>query len=1046
MIKKMMLGVAVLTAAAGLSWGVTISSKTNGLWMSAATWNGGVIPSATNDLAQVNHAVSLSNSVSVYQAQVGTSGTNGVLTVQSGGRLQTAYNSAIGYGLKAGRVILQAGGVWTNDGRIQLSTGANATGLLTVDGGRYESAKEVLLGGATFSNTVATLAVTNGGKVVLRSYIRFTSGTNSINRVTIATNSSLDCAYLWFDNASPGSDQSLIVNGGVLGFTGTATLTTNTTGGALLSGTVTNSLTGANTKVFFEGGQVVFREVDSLSEMESLVPVWNSWVDSGRVDSARFSKDELKQFLAWDGRTVVVNDFVTEPAAVRPANIFASGCVLQRGQTNRVWGTGTPGDVVTVSVKSQSVSAVVDPGGRWMVSLNPEPEGGPFVMTMAVPGKRSVTLTDVYYGDVWILTGQSNMYQPLGDQVAAFPDHYPAVPDAADDLDDMRFMIVATFQPATPADDMIPQQSWTRWQADRLGDMSTVGYFFARYLRQQLHASGITNLPLGFIKVCRGGSSVEEWMDATTLNAVTPVLIHPEFLGTRASLGYNGMIAPIQNYAIKGALWYQGESSGAYDARQAPDYPPLVNALLSSWRSQWRNPDLPFYFVQLEPYLRYATVPAEENWPWMREQQAACLATPGTRMASAVDIGLQWQVHPPLKDWVGERLARIALNEQYGVPTVSRGPVVEAVQVNGPEITVTFSNIGSGLETRAVDVDPDALEVVRTNSATGETGFPAVSITANQLGGFALCGTNRVFYWATEAEIISSNQVRLANRADVPAPVYVRYAWQNYPRCNLYNSEGLPAEPFRTDTLAFGAAGGSNSTPVCAGISNRTSYAALDAIQIDLTEVFNDIEDGRSNLIFSVTGNSATNIVTPVLSNQTLVLNFTGAAGTSVISVRATDSFGKSAGSSFSLTVETQTYAAWLREYFSPAQLERAADEQTVWGDLADPDADGAPNLLEYAWGLNPVLSNSALPSLEIRTDGGTIRIRYVRSKKVSQDPSVSMGLKSIPRLTGQQVWSRVEDSGAVVGEDAGTELREVILAPSEDSSGFIRLVVSKNP
>jgi sialate O-acetylesterase len=1034
-----------VAAAAGWLQAATISSKVNGPWMSGSTWNGGVVPS-TNDVAQVSHAISLSSTASVSLLQVWGVGTNGVFTLSTGGALNTVSNSFIASGNKAGRAVLQAGGVWTNAARIQLCAGANALAELTVDGGRYESPSYILMGGGTFSNCSATLTVTNGGKVVLGSYIRFTSGTNSINQVIVASNSTLDCAYLSFDNAAPGSVQSLAVNGGVLGFTGSATLTTNTTGGALLSGTVTNSLTGANTKVLFEGGQVVFREVDSLSEMESFVPVWNSWVDSGRVDSARFSKEELKRFLAWDGHAAVVNGFVTEPAAVRPANIFASGCVLQRGQTNRVWGTGTPGDAVTVSIKSQSVSATVDPGGRWMVMLAPEPEGGPFEMIMAVPGKRTVTLTDVYYGDVWILTGQSNMYQPLSAQVPAFPDHYPSVPDAADDLDDMRFMIVATFHPAAPADDMIPGQPWTRWQADQLGDMSTVGYFFARYLRQQLHANGVTNLPLGFIKVCRGGSGVEEWMDAGTLNAVKSVLAHPDFLGANATLGYNGMLAPIQNFAIKGALWYQGESSGAYDARQAPDYPPLIDALVTSWRSQWRNPDLPFYFVQLEPYLRYAAVPKDETWPWMREQQAVCLTNIGTRMAAAVDIGLQWQVHPPLKDWVGERLARIALNELYGVPTVSRGPAIEAVQVDGSAVTVTFSNIGAGLETRAVDVDPDALEVVRTNSATGETGFPAVSITADQLGGFALCGTNGIFYWATEAEIISSNQVRLANRVDVPAPVHVRYAWQNYPRCNLYNSEGLPAEPFRTDTLAFGAAGGSNSTPVSAGISNRISYAAMDAIQIDLSEVFNDIEDGRSNLNFSVTGNSNTNVAAAVVSNRTLVLSFSGTAGTSTVTVLATDSSGKFATASFSLTVETQTYEAWLREYFSSAQLETASDEQTMWGDSADPDKDGAPNLLEYAWGLNPVQSNSSLPSLEIRADGGTVRIRYVRSKKVDQDPSVSMGLEVVPHLTGEKVWSRVEGSGTVVGEDTGTESREIILVPSEGPSGFIRLVVSRNP
>ncbi|NBV87426.1 MAG: hypothetical protein EBS01_14445, partial [Verrucomicrobia bacterium] len=398
----------------------TIASRTNGVWTNTNSWNGNLVP-ASNDTAQVNHSISLSGTSSIATIQIGTVGTNGVFVLNQGGSLNTISNSLVGSGSKAGRVILQTGSVWTNKARIQLGSGANATAVVSVEGGRYESPSHILMGG-NFTNTSATLVVTNGGSVSLGSYIRFFSGTNSTNLVTITTNSSLDCTQLWFDNSAPGSVRSVTVNGGTLGFKGSAVLTTttNTTGGALISGDVTNSLNGTNTKVFFEGGQIVFREVDSLAEAETFPAVWNQWVDSGRIDSGVFSKAQLKQFLAWDGRTAVVNGFATEAAAVRPANIFASGCVLQRGQTNFVWGTGTPGEVVTVAIKSQNVSSTVDAAGKWKVALAPETEGGPFTLTMAVPGKQTVTLTEIYYGDVWILTGQSNMFQPLADQVAAF--------------------------------------------------------------------------------------------------------------------------------------------------------------------------------------------------------------------------------------------------------------------------------------------------------------------------------------------------------------------------------------------------------------------------------------------------------------------------------------------------------------------------------------------------------------------------------------------------------------------------------------------------
>ena len=151
---------------------------------------------------------------------------------------------------------------------------------------------------------------------------------------------------------------------------------------------------------------------------------------------------------------------------------------------------------------------------------------------------------------------------------------------------------------------------------------------------------------------------------------------------------------------------------------------------------------------------------------------------------------------------LGQRLARIALDQTYGIPAVSRGPAVQNVQINGAGIIVTFDHVAGGLETRAVDSQPDAEEAV------------PVSISADELGGFALCGSDQVFYWAIEAEIIRSNQVRIANVVDVPNPVSIRYAWVKYPRCNLYNSEGLPAEPFRTDNYEFGASSGAEASPI----------------------------------------------------------------------------------------------------------------------------------------------------------------------------------------------------------------------------------------
>ena len=483
--------------------------------------------------------------------------------------------------------------------------------------------------------------------------------------------------------------------------------------------------------------------------------------------------------------------------------LFSSGAVLQRDQQVTVWGLAVPGETLTLAVKSQSRTAVADSSGSWQMALDPEPAGGPFALSVSGSQSSSVTLTNLYFGDVWLLTGQSNMEQSVGSQSANFPAYYPVMPDSDDDLDDVRFALIRAVDAAAgPADRVVLDLPWNRWEASALANMSATGYFFARELKASLDANGQGHIPLGFIKVCKGATAAEEWISAEAVASMDEPLIARE--GKTASGYYNGMIAPLQKYAVKGVLWYQGEANADTIARIA-QYPLVFRTLVESWRAQWNNPELPFYFVQLAPFRKGALIPEEGDWSWMRESQAEGLSVTNTAMACIIDSGLQADIHPPFKDRVGHRLARLALNHSYGLPVVSRGPTVSDVQINGSQIVVTFDNVADGLETRAVDSQPDAEEV-----AVGGT---AISIFADELGGFALCGRDQVFYWAAEAEIISSNQVRIANVANVPEPGSVRYAWSRYPRCNLFNSEGLPAEPFRTDTYEFGSSSGAAASP-----------------------------------------------------------------------------------------------------------------------------------------------------------------------------------------------------------------------------------------
>ncbi|MCF7817297.1 MAG: sialate O-acetylesterase, partial [Kiritimatiellales bacterium] len=501
--------------------------------------------------------------------------------------------------------------------------------------------------------------------------------------------------------------------------------------------------------------------------------------------------------------------------AIQPANIFSSGCVLQRGQTVPVWGICTPEDTITLAIDGQSKVAVADENGHWRIELDPEVAGGPFTMSISGSNSLAAVLANVYFGDVWILAGQSNMFQPLGSQVANFPDDYPAVPDASDDFDDVRFAIVDTVSASNaPADDVVMAQPWGRWQADQLADMSAVGYFFTRFLNEKLDANGMGNVPLGVIKVCKGGTSIEEWISAEELDAVKTE-DGSMIITADASGYYNGMIAPIQDYAIKGALWYQGEGNAASIARIS-QYPRLKEALVGSWRTQWNNPDMPFYYVQLAPYYGFSPIPSDELWAWMRESQTACLAITNTGMACIIDGGLQGNIHPPFKDRAGERLARMALSDTYGISTVSRGPILADCQFSGAEAVITLDHVAGGLRTQAVDSQPDAEEIA--------AGFPAVSVSSNELAGFALCGSDQIFYWATAAEIIGSNQVRVSS-TDVPEPVAVRYAWQNYPRCNLFSSEGLPAEPFRTDAYGYLTSSGAMHTVPTSTVVYRDDFS-----------------------------------------------------------------------------------------------------------------------------------------------------------------------------------------------------------------------------
>jgi sialate O-acetylesterase len=477
--------------------------------------------------------------------------------------------------------------------------------------------------------------------------------------------------------------------------------------------------------------------------------------------------------------------------------VIGENMVLQRGVDVPVWGWADPGEEVAVAVEGQRVTTKADSNGKWMVKLRPLEAGGPFEMTVA--GTNTITLSNVLVGEVWICSGQSNMewmVQHCDNGVQEVANAYHPT---------IRLFSIANNAAAEPLDNCDG-----RWQVCRpstVGDFSGVGYFFGREIAREL------DVPVGLINASWGGTPVETWtshdahdqefrgiigkwepvlrehtveisdyyhemgksMDDVyyALYAGTPLaprVTAPDVSVKLSSVPgipswcYNAMIAPVVPYAIKGAIWYQGESN----ANRAYQYRSLFPALIKDWRRVWGQGDFPFLFVQLANFRKAMDEPKQSNWAELREAQLMTLALPKTAMAVAIDIGETDDIHPGNKQEVGRRLALGALNVAYDKELVHSGPLYDSMVIEKGRIRLRFKHTGSGL----------------------------VSKGGEPLEGFAVAGKDKKFVWAESR--IDEGEVEVSSR-DVPNPVAVRYAWADNPVCNLYNKEGLPASPFRTD-------------------------------------------------------------------------------------------------------------------------------------------------------------------------------------------------------------------------------------------------------
>jgi sialate O-acetylesterase len=517
------------------------------------------------------------------------------------------------------------------------------------------------------------------------------------------------------------------------------------------------------------------------------------------------------------GQWCVVAGFLAAglPAAaeVQLPKTFSDNMMLQRDQPVRVWGWADALEEVTASLAGQSATTKADALGQWSLSLPAIKEGDNLEMT--VKGKNSITLKNILIGDIWVCSGQSNMEMNLKGCLGSSDDLKAA------NFPKIRRIKFNHVQSGTPDAEAPIQGPWQLCTPDTAQGFTAVGFYFARDILEK------TGVPIGIIDDNWGGTAIEPWVAFEGLEQVEQLksalagkqaaisaqrAALPSYLAkmdawlaaTRANLAsgaaiahapampvtadagwssmYNAMIHPIVRSPIKGALWYQGESNGG----EGDSYYDKMRALIGGWRKQWGQGDFPFYYVQLANFQGVTEDPAGGNgWAKLREAQTKALTIPKTGMAVITDTVPMSQandIHPKDKFDVGMRLARWALARDYGIKDLEpSGPLFTSMKADGDKIRLTFDHLGSGL---------------MIGKKEGKA--PTVEDKEAKLKRFAIAGADKKWVWA---DAVIDKDAVVVSAPEVKEPVAVRYAFSMNPfGANLYNREGLPASPFRTDS------------------------------------------------------------------------------------------------------------------------------------------------------------------------------------------------------------------------------------------------------
>jgi sialate O-acetylesterase len=480
-------------------------------------------------------------------------------------------------------------------------------------------------------------------------------------------------------------------------------------------------------------------------------------------------------------------------ADVTLAPLFRDHAVLQHDKPLPVWGKADAGEHISVNFRGQTISTTADANGRWIVYLNAAP-ASTTPAELVITGNNTVRIADILVGEVWLCSGQSNMARTVSQ-----------AQNAATEIAAANFPLIRHFkveQTVADAPATTTRGSWAVCTPATASDFTAVGFFFARDLQPRL------GVPIGLINSSWNGTHIESWLSPAALASDPSFAVagerwqqmlalypakkaeydttlavwlaeeaeakakHLAFTKPRPSSPhgdswkpaclFNGMINPLVPYALRGVLWYQGESN----SENASEYRALFSALITHWRAHFGQGDFPFLWVQLADF-KEPRDPTGVTFAYVREAQTQTLSLPATGQAITIDIGNPDDIHPLNKQEVGRRLALIARTKVYDSPVDCAGPVFAGATREGNALRVSFTQTGLGL-------------------TAGD----------KPLSSFEIAGADKKFFPAT-AKIDSDTLI--VSAPEVSEPVAVRYAWRNAPDANLFSGAGLPAVPFRSD-------------------------------------------------------------------------------------------------------------------------------------------------------------------------------------------------------------------------------------------------------